>query len=154
MPKNTPLVHLRPSDGKRLGVGKFGFSFKAGRAVGSAYAVAEVTAPPGVVNALHRHPNEETMYVLAGEFEMFGEDGEKRRVGPGAVIHVPQNVAHGFVNAGDGTGRLLLVAPVGQEALFDDLSEAMASPTPGPSVAAVFARHHVETGLRLDAGSR
>jgi len=154
MSKNTPLVHLGPSDGKRLDVGKFGFSFKAGLTVGSAYAMAEVSAPPGVVNALHRHPNEETMYVLAGEFEMFGEDGERRRVGPGAVMHVPRNAAHGFVNVGEGTGRLLLVAPVGQEALFDDLSEAMASATPGQSVAAVFARHHVETGLRPDAGGR
>jgi len=152
MSTTTPLLHLGPSDGKRLGVGKFGFSFKAGRAVGSAYAVAEVTAPPGAVNALHRHPNEETMYVLAGEFEMFGQDGEKRRVGPGAVMHVPQNAAHGFVNVGESTGRILLVAPVGQEALFDDLSEAMASTTPGPSVAAVFARHHVQTGLRSAAG--
>jgi quercetin dioxygenase-like cupin family protein len=154
MSRNTPVVHLMPGDGKRLDVGKFGFSFKAGRAVGAAYAVAEVTAPPGAVNALHRHPNEETMYVLAGEFEMFGEDGEKRRVGPGAVMHIPQNAAHGFVNVGESAGRLLLVAPVGQEALFDDLSEAMASATPGQSVAAAFARHHVETGLRPDAGGK
>ena len=37
--------HLGPREGKALGVGKFGFSFKAGLAVGSGYAIAEVTAP-------------------------------------------------------------------------------------------------------------
>jgi quercetin dioxygenase-like cupin family protein len=154
MNRNSMLVHLGADDGKRLRVGKFSFSFKAGRAIGSAYTVAEVTAPTGAASALHRHPNEETMVVLAGEFEMYGEDGERRRVGPGAVTHVPQNVAHGFVHVGEGTGRLLLVAPVGQESLFDDLSEAMASATPADAVAAAFARHHVETGVQGHGGAR
>ena len=118
----------------------------------SGYAIAEVSAPPGAVNAPHRHPCEETMYVLEGEFEMSGEDGEKRRMGPGAVVHVPPNAVHGFVSVGETTGRLLLVAPAAQESLFDDLSEAMTSLVPGPAVAAVFARHHVVTGLGSGAG--
>jgi quercetin dioxygenase-like cupin family protein len=154
MSHNTPLVHLAPSDGKSLGIGRFGFTFKAGVAVGSGYAIAEVSAPPGAVNAPHRHPCEETMYVLEGEFEMSGEDGEKRRMGPGAVVHVPPNAVHGFVSVGETTGRLLLVAPAAQESLFDDLSEAMTSLVPGPAVAAVFARHHVVTGLGSGAGAK
>ncbi|MGZ3426170.1 MAG: cupin domain-containing protein [Polyangia bacterium] len=144
MSKTSGLSYLAPNEGKLLRVGPYGFSFKAGRASGSNYTVAEVTVPAGMTNALHRHPCEETMYVLAGEFEFFSDDGERRRVGVGGVVHVPSRVAHGYVNRGDSTGRLLLVAPAPQEGLFDDLAEASALRDPA-RIADVFARHQVET---------
>lgn len=150
----TAIQHLAPHEGKSLRIGKFDFSFKAGLTVGSGYMMAEIAVPPGTTKALHRHPCEETMYVLAGEFEVFDECGHTGRAGPGSVVHVPQTAAHGFVNVGETTGRLLFVAPVVQETLFDDLSEAMASAAPDPAVAVVFARHHVETGIRADARGR
>jgi quercetin dioxygenase-like cupin family protein len=144
MSNTTSLHYLAPHEGKILPVGPYGFTFKAGRTSGSGYTLAEVTIPAGMTNALHRHPCEETMYVLAGEFEFFGDDGRRRRVGAGGVVHVASRVAHGYVNLGDSVGRLLLVAPVAQEQLFDDLSEASAT-RDAARMAEVFARHHVET---------
>jgi quercetin dioxygenase-like cupin family protein len=119
---STMLQLLGPGEGKALKVGPYDFSFKAGRASASGYTFAEVTVPAGMTNALHRHPCEETMYVLAGEFDFFSDDGVRRRVAVGGVVNVPSRVAHGYTNVGAAPGRLILVAPVAQEALFDDLA--------------------------------
>src|SRR5690349_17384317 len=83
-----PLVFVAPHQGKSLHIGPYAFRFKAGRAVGSQHAIAEVTVPPGAINALHRHPCAETMYVLAGELEFFGEGDLRERALAGATIYV------------------------------------------------------------------
>lgn len=146
MSSHPALKHLAPSEGKALRVGAYAFSFKAGSTTGSSYSVAEVSAPPGSRTALHGHPWDETIYVVAGDFEFFGEAGETRRAHAGAVMHVPANAMHGFQNAGETIGRLLVVIPVAKEAFFDDLAEAMEHAPSHPDVVdATFARHYVET---------
>ncbi len=143
MSNTRGLQFFAPNEGKVLQVGPYGFTFKTGQATRSGYTVAEVTIPAGTTNALHRHPCEETMYVLAGAFEFFGEEGERRRLGAGGVVHVASRVAHGYANLGDSVGRLLVVAPVAQEGLFDDLAEAIAARDPA-RMAAFTAHHQVE----------
>jgi quercetin dioxygenase-like cupin family protein len=146
MSDHPALRHLAAGEGKSLPLGKIGLSFKAGSIVGSRYAVAEITLPAGSANPLHRHPGEETMYVLEGEFEMVGEGDDRRVVGPGCVMHVPAGATHGFINVGKTTGRLLMISPVEQEPYFDDLSAAMAAAKADPdAVAKVRARHGVES---------
>lgn len=147
--RRPSVTHVPTRGGRRLRIGRYDFTIKTGRADGAGHAVVEVTVPAGAGNFLHRHPCEETMYVLAGDFELFGDDGdERRRAGPGAVMHVPANAAHGFVNVGDTDGRLLVVAPVAQEALFEDLAGAMADASSDARVAAVFAHHRVQDLVR------
>jgi quercetin dioxygenase-like cupin family protein len=125
--RRPTLKHLPPHEGvKSLPVGKIGLTFKAGRTVGSSYSVAEMTVPAGMVNPMHAHPTEETIYVLDGEFEMYGEDGQPRPAGPGCSVHVPSHAAHGFANVGATLGRLLFVMPPEQESYFDEVSKAMA----------------------------
>jgi quercetin dioxygenase-like cupin family protein len=136
----TSLVHLGPHDGKTLQIGRFEFTFKAGAQCQSGYTVAEVVVPPGAVNGPHRHPCEETMYLLAGELEFAGESGERRRVPAGATVHVPADTVHYYTNATAEPARLLVVAPVAQEAVFDDLARASGDPA---RVAAAMARHGV-----------
>jgi quercetin dioxygenase-like cupin family protein len=146
MSSHPAVRHLAPSEGKALRVGSYGFSFKAGRTTGSSYSLAEVSVAPGSRTVLHSHPREETMYVVTGDFEFFGEAGETRRAHAGAVMHVPANAIHGFQNVGDTIGRLLVVIPVAQEAFFDELAEAMQYASLQPDlVDAAFARHQVET---------
>ena len=143
---NVPaLVHLAAGEGKSVPVGKIGLTYKAGSLVDSPYAISEMSVPAGSNNPQHRHPWQETMYVLEGEFEMFGEGGERRRAGPGCVMHVPPHAAHGFNNVGQTTGRLLVVASPGQEAYFEDFSAAIAAAKDDPdAVAKVRARHGAE----------
>lgn len=139
------LTHLAAGEGKSVPIGKVGLQYKAGSLVGSPYAISVMTIPAGSNNPQHRHPWQETMYVLEGEFEMFGEGGERRLAGPGCVMHVPARAAHGFNNVGTTTGRLLVVASDGQEAYFDDFSAAMAAAKDDPdAIARVRARHGAE----------
>ena len=59
-------------------------------------------------------------------------------------MHVPSHAAHGFINVGKTTARMLMVSPVSQEAYFDDLSEALQRAKDDPeAVAAVRARHGI-----------
>jgi uncharacterized cupin superfamily protein len=61
-------------------------------------------------------------------------------------MHVPSRAAHGFINVGKATGRLLMVGEVEQEKYFDDLADAMARAGKDPgAVAAVRARHGAES---------
>ncbi|HEX8795114.1 MAG TPA: cupin domain-containing protein [Polyangiaceae bacterium] len=135
------LKHLPAGDGKAVALGKVALSFKAGATVGSPYTVFEMTMPVGAAQPLHTHPPDETMYVLEGELELVGENGDRRRAGPGSVMHVPSGAAHGFVNVGDTPARMLMVSHVGQEAYFDDLAAAMSG---RGDVAEVKSRHGVE----------
>ena len=143
MSNDNALRYVEPNEGKLLRVGPYGFAFKAGQSSGSGYTIAEVTVPAGMTNAPHKHPCEETMYVLDGVFEFIGGDGARHRLGAGGVVHVPGGVTHGYVNVADATGRLLLVAPVQQEDLFVDLAAASATRDPA-RLAEAFTRHQVE----------
>jgi len=116
------MIYLAPDEGKTLQIDQFHFVFKAGATTGSPYTLAEVHVPPGVSNAVHRHGCEETMGVLAGVLEFVDDAGRTTRVGAGDTIHVPSRSAHGYTNVGSVLARLLVVAPVAQEALFDNLA--------------------------------
>jgi len=145
MSNRPQLKQLMPNEGKYIPLGKIDLSFKAGHAVGSSYSVAEMTIPAGMVNPMHAHPTEETIYVLDGEFEMYGEDGHPRPAGPGCVLHVPGLAAHGFANVGAKPGRLLFVMPPTQESYFEEASKAMAPlPERVGTIADVRARYHGE----------
>jgi quercetin dioxygenase-like cupin family protein len=146
MSNRPALHHLACGEGKSVAIGKTPLVFEAGITVGSRYAMAEMTVPAGAATPLHSHSWEETMYVLEGEFEMAGENGDRRRTGPGGVMHVPSRAAHGFINVGKTPGRLLMVGEVEQEKYFDDLADAMARARKDPdAVAAVRARHGAES---------
>ncbi len=145
MSNHPALTHLAAGEGKSLPIGKIGLLYRAGTLVGSPYAISEMSVPAGSNNPQHRHPWEETLYVLEGEFEMFGDDGERRLAGPGCVMHVPPRAAHGFNNVGKTPGRLLVVASAGQEAYFEDFAEAMVAAKDDPeAIARVRARHGAE----------
>jgi len=65
--------------------------------------------PPGEAHLFHRHPSaEEVIYVLEGRAEQWV--GRERRVlGPGDVAHIPTDVVHATLNAGDGVLRFLAI---------------------------------------------
>jgi len=62
-----------------------------------------VDAPPGEGPALHVHPYTELFFVIEGD-ATFTDGTSERTVGAGAMVVVPPEQPHGFVNAG--TGRL------------------------------------------------
>ena len=87
---------LTPSDFSREFVGdNFG---------GVPACVIFVDAEPGKGPALHKHPYAELFFILEGE-ATFTDGANERVVGAGAVVVVPPDHPHGFVNSGAGRLR-------------------------------------------------
>jgi mannose-6-phosphate isomerase-like protein (cupin superfamily) len=63
-----------------------------------------VDAEPGQGPALHEHPYSELFFILEGE-ATFTDGTDERAVGAGAVVVVPPDHPHGFVNSGAGRLR-------------------------------------------------
>ena len=69
----------------------------------------EATFLPGKAHDFHRHPNqEEVIYVLRGEIELWVED-EQRLVGPGDAVVIPAGVVHASFNVGAEPAKLIAV---------------------------------------------
>src|SRR6476660_50446 len=60
---------------------------------------------PGKRLGRHTDATEETQYILAGDGELYMEDGSKHPVGPGSVFVLPTPVKHDLVNVGNETLR-------------------------------------------------
>ncbi|HVW02787.1 MAG TPA: cupin domain-containing protein [Planctomycetaceae bacterium] len=88
-----------------------------------AYVVLETEVPSqgGPPPHVH-HCEEESYYVLEGEFEFHvGEQTETAR--PGAFLIAPRNVPHHFRNIGMNPGRLLvIVKPAGFERFIEEVA--------------------------------
>ena len=75
---------------------------------GGAYSLFEVTTQPGGGVLPHvQHREDESFYVLEGEYE-FLEDEGTTRAGAGSLIYVPRGNLHAHKNVGTTTGRLLV----------------------------------------------
>jgi mannose-6-phosphate isomerase-like protein (cupin superfamily) len=99
-----------------------------------AYFLTEIISVPGGGPAfLHTHVPMETFWILEGEYEVYGQDGDGEKyaipASVGTTVHVPGNVPHGFRNVGDTTGKLLaLYAPVvHQPEFFTEIGVPMES---------------------------
>lgn len=94
-----------------------------------AFAVAEDRSHPGFGVPPHIHRNEdESFYVIQGEYLFGSEDGEVR-ARPGTFIHSPKGHLHWWRNDGDGPGRHLeIFSPAGLEKLFEEIGQPITDP--------------------------
>ena len=67
-------------------------------------------AKPGMGPKLHRHPYEETFFVLDGE-ATFSIDGETIEARAGNILVAPANAPHKFVSVGTEVLRIVSVHP-------------------------------------------
>ena len=123
-----------------------------------AFALSEVTTPPGGgPPGLHRHPDQETFYVLEGRYRFDTMQGGQRvslEAGRGAVIHIPSRVWHNYQNIGTEPGKqLVLLQPGDLIEFFRELGLAVTDrnnlprPAGPPDLARLMAiteKHHVE----------
>lgn len=109
-----PLIKRDPGTTVRL----------AGREVGGAYCVCEMTTMPGDGVPLHVQRDEELYYILEGVLEMVA--GERRiSAAAESLIVIPPGVPHSFQNTGDTPVRaLMLFRPGGFDEMLGDLREA------------------------------
>lgn len=135
MSANESIFVLGPDEGEAMFVLGDVVTFKLTAAESdNAYFLTEIISVPGGGPAfLHTHVPQETFWILSGEYEVYGQDenGEKYAITalPGATVHVPGNVPHGFRNVGDTMGKLLaLYAPVvHQPEFFTEIGVPMKS---------------------------
>lgn len=64
---------------------------------------------PGQVQKVHAHAGADKLYVVVEGRGEFSVGAEKRTLGVGDLLHVPENVEHGVVNTGAGRLAVLIV---------------------------------------------
>jgi mannose-6-phosphate isomerase-like protein (cupin superfamily) len=75
---------------------------------GRAYALFEVATRAGAGASPHVHHREdESFYVLEGEYEFLVES-RTSRVRAGSLLYVPKGTLHGHESVGEGVGRMLV----------------------------------------------
>jgi quercetin dioxygenase-like cupin family protein len=112
-----------------------------GADTGGRFALWEGVFPHGAAPPLHSHPQDETFYVLDGEFTAWLADEEPRSCRPGDVLHAPAGVPHAFRVESDTARAMFLSTPAGIEDMVLGLSEParwpwLQPPPDGPRVTA------------------
>ena len=152
------VAHVRPAKGIRsLRVfGELVTCKVASDQTGGAYSLFEVTTQPGEGPPPHVHHREdESFYVLEGEYEFFSGEGIIR-VGAGSLLCVPRGALHAHKNVGADTGRLLATQTPGglYERFFEEVGETVDGDNGGSpafedrsdarTISAVAAEHGIE----------
>ncbi len=127
------IVYILPGEGSRS-LRVFGelvvYKTKSER-TGGAYSLFEVVTQPESGPPPHvQHREDESFYVLEGEYEFF-EEGRILRAAAGSLLYVPRGNLHAHKNVGTTTGRMLLSQTPGglHERFFEEVGE----PTMGGS---------------------
>jgi mannose-6-phosphate isomerase-like protein (cupin superfamily) len=105
----TGVAHVRPGEGsKSLWVlGELVTCEITSEWTGGAYFLFEVVTRPGGGPPPHvQHREDESFYVLEGEYE-FSVEGRTMKTGSGSLRYVPRGNLHAHKNVGDRPGRML-----------------------------------------------
>lgn len=102
-----PLASLRAHDG----LGEIGFHrvFEQTFFRAACHFVDYAVLPPGASIGVHRHGEDEEIYLVLSGSGLMILDGVEHRVGAGSVIVNRPGGAHGLLNDGDADLRLFVV---------------------------------------------
>ena len=135
------VAHVAPGEGTRSlwVLGEF-LTYKIpSQRTGGAYSLFEVTTHLGAGPPPHvQHREDESFYVLEGEFE-FLAGKETIRAGAGTLIYVPKGTLHAHKNVGEGVGRMLVTQTPG--GLYEHFFEEVGKPADGDAGPLVFEDH-------------
>jgi mannose-6-phosphate isomerase-like protein (cupin superfamily) len=134
---------LAPGEGRKIDLGAFGMTVKAGRdETDGLFSLLEADEPPGFGPPLHiHHDAAEAFYVLEGEYVMFLDD---RAVScpAGSFIFIPAGMRHGFKVGAAPSRKLNFYFPAAMIGYFDDLSAALRDGEVEESLLDDIARRH------------
>jgi quercetin dioxygenase-like cupin family protein len=119
------VTNVSPGGGKATWVLDSHITFKlTGGDTNGEMTLIETIAAPRSGPPPHVHGREdETFYILEGEFE-FLDGEEKVRASAGSVVYGPRGILHTYRNLGDEAGRFLtMITPSGLEGFFEEVSE-------------------------------
>jgi quercetin dioxygenase-like cupin family protein len=92
---------------------------------GGAYSLFEVVTQPGSGPPPHvQHREDESFYVLEGEYEFLVED-RTLVAGTGSLLYVPRGILHAHSTVGEGVGRMLVSQTSGglHELFFEEIGQ-------------------------------
>ena len=135
------VAHILLGEGRRLlwVMGEF-LTYKIpSQRTGGAYSLFEVATQPNGGPPPHvQHREDESFYVLEGEFEFLSGE-ETLRVGAGSLIYIPKGTLHTHKNVGEGVGRMLLTQTPG--GLYERFFEEVGKPADGDAGPLLFDDH-------------
>jgi len=114
-----------------------------GEQTADAYSVFELTVPPNVGPGIHIDKAwDEWWFVIEGTFA-FILNGERIELGAGCSAHGPKGIPHSFKNAGETTGKLVMVTmPSGLETFFRNVHKASLHERPDKETFVNIMRSH------------
>ena len=119
-------THIPPGEGRSLWVlGELVTCKTTSEQTGGAFSLFEVATPPdGGVLSHVQHREDESFYLLEGEYEFLVE-GRTMRAGAGSLIYFPKGTLHAHKNVGEGVGRMLVIQTPGglYERFFEEVGE-------------------------------
>ncbi len=120
------VTSVSPGGGKATWVLDSHITFKlTGGDTNGEMTLIETIAAPRSGPPPHVHGREdETFYILEGEFEFLAGE-EKVRTSAGSVVYGPRGgILHTYRNVGDEAGRFLtMITPSGLEGFFEEVGE-------------------------------
>jgi mannose-6-phosphate isomerase-like protein (cupin superfamily) len=134
----TGVTHVPPGEGRSLWVlGELVTYKTTSEQTGGAYSLFEVATQPGVGPPPHvQHREDESFFVLEGEYEFLDDVGGTTRAGVGSLIYVPRGNLHAHKYVGESVGRMLVTQTPGglHECFFEEIGKpAMDGPEPSVS---------------------
>ncbi len=128
------VAHVPPGEGRRRSLWVMGEMVTCkvtSDQTSGAYSLFEITTQPGDGPPPHvQHWEDESFYVLEGDYEFLDETGRTIRAGVGSLIYVPRGNLHTHKNVGEGVGRMLVSQTPGgsHERFFEELAGNPTSP--------------------------
>ena len=126
-------IHIPQGEGKSLWILGDLLTFKV-HEQSESVAIFELEVPPESAVGPHLHRSQdETHYVLEGQFEfVLGE--RKVNADAGSVVYVPRTMMHAFTNTGTEKGKLLFInTPQGPlEQFLVEFGEPVSDPSTPP----------------------
>ena len=99
------------------------FAVTAAQTHGASVTLDE-EVPPGGGPPAHVHTREDETYVITGGHFRFWRGTHTIDALPGAVVYLPRNVPHQFLNVGSTPGKLVVtIVPAGLERMFLTISQ-------------------------------
>ena len=151
------VTHIPPAQGKPVWILTHLITYKViGEDSDNNLFFIEIEVLPNAGPPIHAHPCHEIFYVIDGEVEFTGVDGDERYTAiatAGSTISIPYMVFHAYRNVGASKAKMIAVtSPAGLEKFFDDLGIPVTDPTTPPSMdqmpsveamGALFEKHHM-----------
>lgn len=112
------------------------------------YCIMEGSIPAGFSVPLHRHPDEESFYILSGTVKVWTEDKNWSVLHEGDFIHIPGNTKHGWKNESSEPFHGLIITTPTLGEFFREIATPFKPGDPPPQTTDAQLQRFMETAAR------